>query len=70
MKQIPSHSQTPSFVKNESCTTPVLYQPPTQQEQRPSRIAQAKADLKDACIFLIIAVIICMALQAVFGGVS
>lgn len=29
MKQTASHSQTPTFVKNESNTKPVLYQHPT-----------------------------------------
>ena len=52
MKQTASHSQTPTFVKNESNTKPVLYQPPTLAEMRPSRRAQLKADAKDFGLFM------------------
>ena len=52
MNQNPSHSQMPTFVKNESNTKPVLFQPPTFSEMRPSRRAQLKADAIDALLFL------------------
>ena len=52
MNQTPSHSQMPEFVKNESNTKPVLFQPPTLAEMRPSRRAQLKADAKDLCLFI------------------
>ncbi len=52
MNQIPSHSQMPTFVKNESNTKPVLFQPPKAEEMRPSRRAQLEADAKDLCLFI------------------
>ena len=52
MNQIPSHSQMPTFVKNESNTKPVLFQPPKAEEMRPSRRAQLEADAKDFGLFM------------------
>ena len=52
MNQIPSHSQMPEFVKNESNTKPVLFQPPKAEEMRPSRRAQLEADAKDFGLFM------------------
>ncbi|MFN4108538.1 MAG: hypothetical protein ACK4GH_04830 [Acinetobacter johnsonii] len=72
MKQTASHSQTPTFVKNESNTKPVLYQHPTPAEMRPPRLAIIKANLKDFGIFVLTALVlwfvISVAVMNVFGG--
>ena len=72
MKQTASHSQTPTFVKNESNTKPVLYQHPTPAEMRTPRLAIIKANLKDFDIFALTALVlwfgISLAVMNVFGG--
>ena len=73
MNQIPSHSQMPTFVKNESNTKPVLFQHPTTSEMRRSRLAQFKADLKDFFIFIFLIALPCWLIVSfivtlVFGG--
>jgi hypothetical protein len=72
MKQTASHSQTPTFVKNESNTKPVLYQHPTPAEMRTPRLAIIKANLKDFGIFALTALVlwfvISLAVMKVFGG--
>jgi hypothetical protein len=72
MNQYPSHSNTPEFIKNESNTKPVLYQPPKPEEMQCSVRAQLKADLKDFALFAVFAIcawlVISMLLTAVFGG--
>ena len=72
MKQTVSHSQTPTFVKNESNTKPVLYQHPTPAEMRTPRLAIIKANLKDFGIFVLTALVlwfvISLAVMNVFGG--
>ena len=72
MNQIPSHSQMPTFVKNESNTKPVLFQHPSQAEMRPSRLAQFKADAKDFGLFIVFALVawllITVFLAYVIGG--
>ena len=72
MNQTHSHSQMPEFVKNESNTKPVLFQPPTFSEMRPSRRAQLKADAKDFALFMVFAIcawiLITLLLTAFFGG--
>lgn len=72
MKQTASHSQTPTFVKNESNTKPVLYQHPTPAEMRTPRLAIIKANLKDFGIFALTALVlwfvISLAVMNVFGG--
>ena len=58
MNQIPSHSQMPEFIKNESNTKPVLFQHPKPEEMRPSFWAKTKAVLKEvAAVGVIIATI-------------
>lgn len=72
MKQTAPHSQTPTFVKNESNTKPVLYQHPTPAEMRTPRLAIIKANLKDFGIFALTALVlwfvISLAVMNVFGG--
>lgn len=72
MKQTASHSQTPTFVKNESNTKPVLYQHPTPAEMRTPRLAIIKANIKDFGIFVLTALVlwfvISLAVMNVFGG--
>lgn len=72
MKQTVSHSQTPTFVKNESNTKPVLYQHPTQAEMRTPRLAIIKANLKYFGIFALTALvlwfIVTVVIMAMFGG--
>ena len=72
MNQNPSHSQMPTFTKNESNTKPVLFQPPKAEEMRPSRGAQLEADAKDFGIFIVFAfvawLLISFFLTAAFGG--
>ncbi len=72
MKQTASHSQTPTFVKSESNTKPVLYQHPTPAEMRTPRLAIIKANLKDFGIFALTALVlwfvISLAVMSVFGG--
>ncbi|MFV5507426.1 hypothetical protein [Acinetobacter sp. 197] len=72
MNQYPSHSNMPTFVKNESNTKPVLYQHPTAKEMRTSRWAKIKADIRDFLIFIVIAIacwmLISVLLTAAFGG--
>ena len=72
MNQIPSHSQMPTFVKNESNTKPVLFQPPKAEEMRPSRRAQLEADAKDFGLFmgvsLVMWFVITVFLAFVIGG--
>ena len=55
MKETASHSNTPTFVKNESNTKPVLYQHPTEAEMRTPFGAKAKAVFKElAAIGLVV----------------
>ena len=72
MNQNPSHSQMPTFVKNESNTKPVLYQHPKPEEMRLSRRAQLEADAKDLCLFigvsLVMWFVITVFLAFVIGG--
>ena len=72
MNQIPSHSQMPEFIKNESNTKPVLYQHPTPAEMRTPRLAIIKANLKDFGIFVLTALvlwfIVTVVIMAMFGG--
>ena len=72
MKQTTSHSQTPTFVKNESNTKPVLYQHPTPAEMRTPRLAIIKANIKDFGIFALTALvlwfIVTVVIMAMFGG--
>ena len=72
MKQTASHSNMPTFVKNESNTKPVLYQHPTPAEMRPSRAAQFKADFRDFILFSVFAfcawLLISVLLTVIFGG--
>ena len=72
MNQIPSHSQMPTFVKNESNTKPVLFQPPKAEEMRPSRRAQLEADAKDFGLFMGVSLVmwlfITFFLASVIGG--
>lgn len=72
MKQTVSHSQTQTFVKNESNTKPVLYQHPTPAEMRTPRLAIIKANLKDFGIFALTALvlwfIVTVVIMAMFGG--
>lgn len=58
MNQIPSHSQMPTFVKNESNTKPVLFQHPTTSEMHPSFWAKTKAIIQELmAVGLVIATI-------------
>ena len=72
MKETASHSNTPVFAENHSCTKPVLYQHPTAKEMRTSRLAVIWANAKDFAIFIITALvlwfIVTMFLTFVFGG--
>ena len=72
MNQYPSHSNMPTFVKNESNTKPVLYQHPTPAEMRTPRLAIIKANIKDFGIFVLTALVlwfvISLAVMNVFGG--
>ena len=54
MNQIPSHSQMPEFVKNESNTKPVLRQHPKPEEMRVSFSAKAKAVIKEGVAIVVI----------------
>lgn len=54
MNQIPSHSQMPTFVKNESNTKPVLFQHPKPEEMRVSFSAKAKAVLKELAAIVVV----------------
>ena len=56
MNQYPSHSNMPTFVKNESNTKPVLYQHPKPSEMGKKPFAQFLVDLRDFIIFIILAV--------------
>ena len=58
MKQTASHSQTPTFVKNESNTKPVLYQHPPSSEQlaKSNKRAQVKAVLKEVVAIALIGI--------------
>lgn len=58
MNQTHSHSQTPTFIKNESNTKPVLYQHPTASEMRPSFGAKAKAVLKEVAAISLVGITI------------
>ena len=51
MNQIPSHSQMPTFTKNESNTKPVLFQQPKAEEMRRSRLALLKVHVIDFLLF-------------------
>lgn len=72
MNQYPSHSNMPTFVKNESNTKPVLHRNPTLDEMSRSRRAQLKADFKDFILFAVFAfcawLLISILLTAAFGG--
>lgn len=71
MKEIASHSNTPVFAENHSCTKPVLYQHPTAAEMRPSRWAIVWANAKDFAIFIATALvlwfIVTVVIMAMFG---
>ena len=71
MKETASHSQTPTFVKNESNTKPVLYQHPTPAEMQTSRWAIVWANAKDFAIFIATALvlwfIVTVVIMAMFG---
>ncbi|WP_445346205.1 hypothetical protein [Acinetobacter bohemicus] len=56
MNQIPSHSQMPTFVKNESNTKPVLYQHPKPEEMRVSFWVKTKAVLKEVAAIALIGI--------------
>ena len=72
MKQTASHSQTPTFVKSESNTKPVLYQHPTPAEMRTPRLAIIKANAIEAFIFFVLVLLawlgISLFVSLVFGG--
>ena len=72
MKQTASHSQTPTFAKNESNTKPVLYQHPTPAEMRTPRLAIIKANAIEAFIFFVLVLLawlgISLFVSLVFGG--
>ena len=73
MKQTASHSQTPTFVKNESNTKPVLYQHPTPAEMRTPRTEVFRAHAKEAFIFVFLIALPCWVLVSllmtwIFGG--
>ncbi|RKG50834.1 hypothetical protein D7V68_02720 [Acinetobacter cumulans] len=72
MKQTASHSNTPVFAENHSCTKPVLYQHPTAEEMQVSRWAIFWANAKDFAIFIatafVIWFVITLALVYFFGG--
>ena len=72
MKQTASHSQTPTFVKNESNTKPVLYQHPTPAEMRTPRLAIIKANAIEAFIFCVFVILswlgISLFVSLVLGG--
>ena len=70
MKQTASHSQTPTFVKNESNTKPVLYQHPTPAEMRTPRLAIIKANLKDFGIFALTALVLWFVIRKDQGAKS
>ena len=56
MNQIPSHSQMPTFVKNESNTKPVLYQHPKPEEMRVSFWSKAKPVIKEMAAIALIGI--------------
>ena len=56
MNQIPSHSQMPTFIKNESNTKPVLYQHPKPEEMRLSFWVKTKAVLKEVAAISLIGI--------------
>ena len=56
MNQIPSHSQMPEFVKNESNTKPVLYQHPKPEEMRLSFWTKTKAVVKEVAAISLIGI--------------
>jgi hypothetical protein len=72
MKETASHSNTPVFSENHSCTKPVLYQHPTAAEMRPSRLAIIWVNAKDFAIFIITALVlwfvVTVVIMAMFGG--
>ena len=68
MKQTASHSQTPTFVKNESNTKPVLYQHPTAAEMRTSRWAIVWANAKDFAVFIATALIFWLVITSILVG--
>ena len=56
MNQIPSHSQMPTFIKNESNTKPVLYQHPKPEEMRVSFWSKAKPVIKEMATIALIGI--------------
>lgn len=72
MKETASHSNTPVFAENHSCTKPVLYQHPTAAEMRTSRWAIVWANAKDFVLFILMGIvcwlIISAVITALFGG--
>lgn len=54
MNQTPSHSQMPTFVKNESNTKPVLRQHPKPEEMRTSFWAKTKAVIKEVVAIVVV----------------
>ncbi|QGA11023.1 hypothetical protein GFH30_06290 [Acinetobacter wanghuae] len=54
MEQTASHSNTPTFVKNESNTTSVLYQHPKPSEMGKRRFAQFLLNLRDFLLFALL----------------
>lgn len=64
MNKNPSHSNITPFVKNESNTTPILYQHPKPSEIGKKRFSQLIADLRDLGIFLIFALVSWLVISA------
>ncbi|MEG2750059.1 MAG: hypothetical protein RR939_11785, partial [Acinetobacter sp.] len=58
MNQNPSHSQMPTFTKNESNTKPVLYQHPPSSEQlaKSNKRAKVKAVFKEVAAIALIGI--------------
>ena len=56
MKETASHSNTPVFAENHSCTKPVLFQHPTEAEMRPP--TGLKAVLSNFCMAFVMFVCI------------
>ena len=56
MNQIPSHSQMPTFVKNESNTKPVLRQHPKPEEMKVSFWSKAKPVIKEVAAISLIGI--------------
>jgi hypothetical protein len=68
MKETASHSNTPVFAENHSCTKPVLYQHPTAVEMRTSRWAIVWANAKDFAVFIATALIFWLVITSILVG--